>query len=78
MRSTMNYQAIETELRQTAAALEHRYCEDGYYACPKHEDSFGHDGEECDCELEQRRSLLIRAADAIVRLGRNLDGVVSY
>lgn len=66
---------------EALAKLEpyHRPCEDGYYACPMSEDSFGHEGSPCDCGYAEKKAALdlVRAAldreERAVGLLRRID-----
>ena len=40
------------------AVAMHRYCEDGFYACPKSAESFGHEGQPCNCNGDEAQAIL--------------------
>lgn len=40
------------------AHADHRYCEDGWYGCPKNPESFGSEGADCNCWKPQADLLL--------------------
>ena len=56
----------------------HRYCEDGFYACPQHAEAFGHEGAACDCGMEEHNATVQRAADTIEALTVQLANAEAY
>jgi hypothetical protein len=60
----MNDETYTKVVKFLMAHTDHRYCEDGFYACPKSEEYFGIFSEipierrKCDCYAEEAQALL--------------------